>query len=201
MPDSWRHFAYCVFYGFGWFLWGWREHLGQLQSSLVSKALLAFLLFAVHAFCVLQHIESRAVGVTAISVAAGISAALTGWISILFWIGLFLRIAHQPHRVVRYLTDASYWIYLVHRPVVITFAGLFVPFLWPAVVKAACVFTATAGVCLLSYAVFVRGSFVSVLLNGRRYPPSSGASGHPIRSACARSSSPRVSGPRSTVMV
>ena len=59
----------------------------------------------------------------------------------------------------------------MHLPVVVTFAGLFVPFLWPAVVKAACVFTATAGVCLLSYAVFVRGSFVSVLLNGRRYPP------------------------------
>lgn len=169
LPGPLPLLAYCVFYGFGWFLWGWRENLGQLQGALVSKALSAVLLFALHAFCALQHIESGVVGITAISVAAGISGALTAWVSILFWVGLFLRVAHQPNRVLRYLTDASYWIYLVHLPVVITFAGVLAPLLWPAGVKAACVFTATTFVCLLSYAVFVRGSFVSVLLNGRRY--------------------------------
>ncbi len=170
VPSPLPLFAYGVFYGFGWLLWGWREHLEQLQSSLVSKAVLAFLLFALHSFCALTHIESGAVGMTASSVAAGISGALTAWVSILFWLGWFLRVAHEPNRALRYLTDASYWIYLVHLPVVITFAGVLAPLHWPAVVKAICVFSATAGVCLLSYALLVRGSFVSVLLNGRRYP-------------------------------
>jgi peptidoglycan/LPS O-acetylase OafA/YrhL len=107
---------------------------------------------------------------TAVSVASGLFGALMAWVSILFWLGLFLRVAHEPNRVLRYLTDASYWIYLVHLPIVITFAGVLAPLHWPAVSKAACVFSATAGTCLLSYALLVRGSFVSVLLNGRRYP-------------------------------
>jgi hypothetical protein len=70
----------------------------------------------------------------------------------------------------QFLTDASYWIYRVHLPIVITCAGAIAPLTWPAVLKAACVFSATSAFCLVTYALFVRGSFVSVVLNGRRYP-------------------------------
>lgn len=170
LPSPLPLFAYGVFYGFGWLLWGWREHLSQLQSSLVSKAVLALVLFVGHSLFVLSHLESGATGITTSSVAAGLFGALTAWVAVYFWIGLFLRVADEPNRVLRYLTDASYWVYLVHMPIVITFAGVLAPLLWPAAVKAACVFSATSAVCLLSYALFVRSSFVSFVLNGRRYP-------------------------------
>jgi glucan biosynthesis protein C len=170
LPSPLPLFAYCVFYGFGWLLWGWREHLSQLCSSLVSKAVLALLLFGGHSVFVLSHLDSGATGVTASSAAAGLFGALTAWVAIYFWIGLFLRVAAEPNRVVRYLTDASYWIYLVHLPIVITFSGILAPLLWPAALKVACVFSATSAVCLLSYDLFVRSTFVSVVLNGRRYP-------------------------------
>lgn len=170
LPSPLPVFAYCAFYGFGWMLWGWREHLSALNSALVTKAVLALVMFGAHSVFVLRHLDSGIDGVTASSVAAGLFGALTAWFASYFWIGLFLRVASAPNRVLRYLTDASYWIYLVHMPIAITCVGVLAPLLWPPVFKVAVVFTATSAVSVLTYAAFVRSSFVSVVLNGRRYP-------------------------------
>lgn len=144
----------------------------------VSKVVAALLLFAAYSVFALSHLDSGAPGVTVDSVAAGVFGALTAWFASYFWIGLFLRIANEPSRVLCCLTGASYWIYLVHVPLEITSVGLLAPLLWPAALNVPCVFTATSAVCLLSYALFVRGSFVSVVLSGRRYPRGVGVPMH-----------------------
>jgi glucan biosynthesis protein C len=169
LPSPLVLFTYYIFYGFGWFLYGWREELRRLQTGLAIKAGLGFVLFALHSVCALEAIESGAVGVTPMSIASGFFGALLAWVAVLFWLGLALRGASTPKPLLRYLTDASYWIYLVHLPFAITFAGMLAPMAWPALLKVLCVFSATTLVSLLSYALFVRSTFISVLLNGRRY--------------------------------
>jgi glucan biosynthesis protein C len=68
----------------------------------------------------------------------------------------------------RYLADASYWIYLVHLPIVITLAGLLAHTTLPVFVKFIVVFGGTTASCIASYRLFVRSTPIGWLLNGRR---------------------------------
>jgi ABC-type multidrug transport system ATPase subunit/peptidoglycan/LPS O-acetylase OafA/YrhL len=84
--------------------------------------------------------------------------------------GLALRFLSRPNAAVRYVSDASYWIYLVHLPVV---AALQVwvghwPLHWG--VKYPFVVVASLALLLLSYQLLVRSTVIGKVLNGKAYP-------------------------------
>jgi glucan biosynthesis protein C len=87
-------------------------------------------------------------------------------------IGAALKFLDKPSPHVRYLSDASYWMYLVHPPIVCLLQAWMLrwPLHWP--VKFSLVIVATTALLLASYHWLVRGTFVGVLLNGRRHPKS-----------------------------
>ena len=58
-------------------------------------------------------------------------------------------------------------------PLTIGFGVLLYGLEWPALAKIAVNIAATTVVCLASYHLFVRSTWVSVLLNGKRHPKSS----------------------------
>ena len=76
----------------------------------------------------------------------------------------------RPRPAVRYLADSSYWIYLVHLPVVglAQVALLGVPI--PATVKFAAVLATTIALGVASYRAFVRHTILGEWLHGRRGP-------------------------------
>lgn len=90
------------------------------------------------------------------------------WLSIFGWIGVSLRFFDGPHPAVRWLSDSAYWVYILHLPIV----GLLHVWLShveaPALVKFAAVIVIAYGFCLVTYQLFVRHSFIGVMLNGRR---------------------------------
>lgn len=94
--------------------------------------------------------------------------ATAGWAWSLALIGLALRFldARSPAR--RYLADASYWIYLVHLPLLLvaqTLAGR----VWlPWWIELPAMLAAVLALSLLSYQVLVRGTWIGAWLNGRR---------------------------------
>lgn len=96
--------------------------------------------------------------------------ALAVWSSALAAMGLCLRFlsGHSPIR--RYLADASYWIYILHLPLVML-AQVWVQN-WPGPwwLKLAGVSLGVFAVCLLSYELTVRHGFMGRWLNGRRIP-------------------------------
>jgi ABC-type multidrug transport system ATPase subunit/peptidoglycan/LPS O-acetylase OafA/YrhL len=84
--------------------------------------------------------------------------------------GLALRYLSGHNAAIRYLADASYWIYLVHLPVV---AALQVwvghwPLHWG--LKYPFIVAVTLALLLLSYHFLVRPTPLGKLLNGRAYP-------------------------------
>ena len=85
-------------------------------------------------------------------------------------LGLFLRYMENASRRWRYIADASYWMYLVHVPIVMFLPALLVGVPLPGVVKLAIVSVASIGLMLLIYRYFVRPTFIGMQLNGRRYP-------------------------------
>ncbi len=85
-------------------------------------------------------------------------------------LGLFLGFATRQGKILKFVSDASYWIYIIHLPLVFFFlislsqlgTGPWVTVLLTTLM------TITVG--LVSYKLLVRHTFISNLLNGRRYP-------------------------------
>jgi peptidoglycan/LPS O-acetylase OafA/YrhL len=75
---------------------------------------------------------------------------------------------HSPAR--RYLADASYWIYLVHLPLVLVLQQLAVFVHWPWWVEYPLILAVAFPIMLASYQVLVRYTWVGAILNGRRQP-------------------------------
>lgn len=100
--------------------------------------------------------------------AFAVSYAVMMWSLIALTIGLFKRFFDRPSAVVRYVADSSYWLYLVHLPIVlwlqITVAEW--PLHWS--LKLSGISLATIVVSVLMYDLFVRSTFIGATLNGKR---------------------------------
>jgi len=83
-------------------------------------------------------------------------------------IGLFRRFLASERPAVRWLSDASYWMYLSHLPVVVVAQALLHDRPWPAAVKFLVVLVTTVAVTLVTYRWCVRFTPLGWLLNGPR---------------------------------
>lgn len=92
------------------------------------------------------------------------------WLWSIALIGLFVRYLPTQNRVLRYLSDSSYWVFLVHMLGTIGFGILLYNAPLGAVSKMVVNLLATTASCLLTYQLFVRHTWIGVLLNGTRHP-------------------------------
>lgn len=99
-------------------------------------------------------------------IGACVMAAVGHWQLVWAVVGAFNHFATGTAPWVRYVADASYWVYLVHLPVVVWVAAALLPWEMTRFVKFPLVLGASVGVPLLTYQAFVRGTFVGRFLNG-----------------------------------
>jgi hypothetical protein len=83
-------------------------------------------------------------------------------------IGLFRALLTRESPRLRYLSDASYWMYLAHLPLCIVGQGLIRNWPGPALVKLPLLSVVLILILLLSYQLLVRHTWVGRLLNGPR---------------------------------
>lgn len=83
-------------------------------------------------------------------------------------IGTSLRFLSGFSAVRRYVSDASYWIYLVHLPLVMALQVMVSRLDWPWLVKFPTILAVAFALMLLAYQFMVRHSFIGAVLNGRR---------------------------------
>lgn len=134
---------------------GWRNTaLGALAFFI---ALAFFTAFTSHAGAV-PHVE----------VWIAFFYNLTSWLWSFALIGLFLRYLPDQNRVLRYISESSYWVFLVHMLGTIGFGAML--YTLPAGVgtKMLLNVVATTLSCLLSYQLLVRHTPIGTLLNGKR---------------------------------
>lgn len=104
-----------------------------------------------------------------VSAAAGLTLTWTA-VRACFWVFRMLTDRHSP--TFRYLSDASYSIYLAHHLLVIMTAGLLVGLPWHAGWKFLVVVTVTTIAALLFHELAVRRSeILTLLFNGKRRKP------------------------------
>jgi ABC-type multidrug transport system ATPase subunit/peptidoglycan/LPS O-acetylase OafA/YrhL len=107
-------------------------------------------------------------GLEKLAFAAAYGVAIWCWCLAL--IGLAARFLSRANETVRYVADASYWIYLAHLPVVVSFQVLAGHLPWHWSVKFPLILAASLIVLFTSYRYLVRSTFLGQVLNGRRVP-------------------------------
>lgn len=91
--------------------------------------------------------------------------ALTFWM-----VGIFVRFFNTQSSGFRYIADSSYWLYLTHMPLVMYLQVEWAYWELPWYIKLPWMNLVVVVILLISYHLFVRSTYLGVLLNGRRYP-------------------------------
>jgi len=162
--------AYGSAFAFGWLSHRQTDRLLDLERRWVPCLALAVALTMVSLYIggVTPRFEAYLGGRALVWYTA---AYLVGaWCWILGLIGLAVRYFSTPSPVRRYLADSSYWLYLMHLPVLVFFAAWWNPLPWHWTIKYPLQVGATFVVLLVSYQYLVRPTFIGATLNGRRYP-------------------------------
>jgi glucans biosynthesis protein C len=101
---------------------------------------------------------------------AAVLYAAAIWTATFAVIGLALRFMSGFSPARRYLADASYWLYLIHMPIVMALQVAVSQFDWPWPIKFATILAVALSVMLASYHLLVRFTIIGAVLNGRRAP-------------------------------
>jgi len=94
--------------------------------------------------------------------------AVWSWVFGLTGAALRFLSNYSPAR--RYIADASYWVYIMHLPVVAAVQVWVSQWPMPWVLKFPFILAVSFAVLFASYHFLVRPTFIGVLLNGRKYP-------------------------------
>lgn len=97
-----------------------------------------------------------------------LSYAAMMWAMVILTMGAFRRLCARPRAWIRYVADSSYWMYLVHLPIVVWLQVAIAEVALHWSVKLGIVSVATVGIALVTYDLFVRSTWLGWMLNGRR---------------------------------
>jgi peptidoglycan/LPS O-acetylase OafA/YrhL len=159
--------AYAVPFAFGWLLYLNRDLLPAIERRAWPNTLAAAAVFVGWVFLV--SARQHALGEAARHARAAAGGLLL-WLLVFGITGLFLRYAAAERPAWRYLADGSYWMYIVHMPVVMAFQIALAGVAVATEAKVAVVASLSFVVLVASYDLLVRATPVGALLNGRRYP-------------------------------
>lgn len=157
--------AYCgLFFVGGIFLFHEQTVLDKLCAMHAVLLGIAALLFSVALPLTHRQIASELFGTSRIVLA--ILLAVIAWTTVLGFVGFFLRIYPRPKPIIQYLAGASFWVYLIHHPLVGLFQIAVVDLPVSAEWKYSIVTIATISVSLLIYHWAVHQRWIGRLLNG-----------------------------------
>jgi surface polysaccharide O-acyltransferase-like enzyme len=179
IPTWWPVVFYGSFYWVGWWLWSREFFLDRLNRFRWPLLVAGVPLFGAY-YSVLPPVDLSAITAAGVVPSEGIS--LNTWVvSILgaylsaLWVGIALvfgkRWLNYHSGMLRLVADSSYWVYLVHLPIVIFLQTLLIPLAWPAEVKLMLTVLGTILPCWASYLVFVRYTPLGWMLHGKRSFP------------------------------
>ncbi|WP_286233986.1 acyltransferase family protein [Thalassotalea sediminis] len=161
-------FIYLGFFSLGWLI-NKQEGLMEVYAKLTwPKIVLCFVAV------VLTVMLSSFQGQTGhpqhelLHVCFTLTYALTMWLLTSLFIGLCCRVFREVRGFMRYLASASYWLYLIHLPVVIWLQIAFSEIELHWFLKLISICTLTIAFSLVLYELFVRSTIIGTVLNGRK---------------------------------
>jgi ABC-type Mn2+/Zn2+ transport system ATPase subunit len=193
IPNLPAFVGYAVAFSFGWLLHRQTSLLETLQRAWFGYLCVAIALTAI-SILMLGGVAGMNINQGAARLAFASVYGVASWCWTFAIIGGAMRFLSANRPKVRYLADSSYWLYLLHLPLV--FALQQAMSNWPLhwSIKFPLLLAVATTLLLASYHYFVRSTFIGEMLNGRRYPRSSIAAhqdettmhGHPAAATSAK---------------
>lgn len=150
---------YSFFYLLGWMLYKTKDVLESFLKYDWLLVVLAFIIFSTE-FLFYDEIDDIVKGVMSAFVISMFIFGITG---------LFIRYFSNHSAKMRYVSDASYWVYLIHIPFTIIIPGLIAGWELPGEIKFLITLSISTIICFITYHYLVRSTFVGKFLNGRKY--------------------------------
>jgi peptidoglycan/LPS O-acetylase OafA/YrhL len=180
VPNLGAAVAFASAFGFGWLLHRQVDLLEVWRRRWPLNLALAigFTAAELSITGIAPAIAAAAPGLMKLASAATFTLAIWSWSFALIGLALQFLANESPAR--RYIADASYWLYLIHLPIVMVLQVLVAPLDWPWPAKFAVILGVAFPLMFASYQFSVRHSCIGALLAGRRRPK-------PVRKAKAAS--------------
>ncbi|MET0357165.1 MAG: acyltransferase family protein [Cellvibrio sp.] len=160
----------------GAFLVGWFLHRHQESLSVLAKDWFLYFVAALISTITAIYIvgvtpKFEVIALNKIEQALYASAYIFAqWCWAFAIIGIAIKYFKKPDKQWRYLADASYWMYLIHLPIVWLLQAWMLS--WPLhwSIKLPSMLLITSFLLLASYHYLVRSTFMGKFLNGKKYP-------------------------------
>jgi ABC-type multidrug transport system ATPase subunit/peptidoglycan/LPS O-acetylase OafA/YrhL len=105
--------------------------------------------------------------------------AVASWSWTFAIVGMALGFLSAESQVRRYVSDASYWIYILHLPLIFLLQAAVMRQPWHWSIKFTLIVTAVTALLFASYHLLVRPTFIGEVLNGARHPRRRSTGGTP----------------------
>ena len=165
--------AAVVIYGLA-FAFGWLIHRAKDAIFALEKHWIAHMVLAVGATIAglalagtNPAVPPQFTGADKLLFAAIYAGMIWGWTFGI--IGMAMRFIKQESPKVRYMADASYWLYIVHLPLVVALQAWAALWTIPAELKLLVVLSVAMAIMLGTYHLLVRFSWLGAWLNGKKY--------------------------------
>ena len=176
VPALWPFAWYGLFYCAGWQLLGREWLLDRLQPWCWYLVLGSILLFIPH-YCLLPVLDITLLRQAAESRSLTpdlLESVLAAYLSVSWTLSALLlgqRFLARSNAWLKFCADSSYWVYLIHLPIILFLQTLLIPIALPVLVKLLVVTLVTWLLCLATYVVFVRYTPIGWMLHGKRSFP------------------------------
>jgi hypothetical protein len=165
---------YALFFGFGVLYSECNDAKGRLGGAwrwTFPVTMLVVLPVALECATGAFGLRDRLVPAACHRMASVVFQSLYAWMMSFACMGMFRSLLASENHRIRYLSEAAYWFYLAHLPLVITLQALVCQWPLPAGVKFLTVCFCVGLVLLWTYQKLVRYSLLGCFLNGPRSRP------------------------------
>jgi glucan biosynthesis protein C len=168
VPPAGPLFIYAGVFGLGWALGRQRALLDVLARRWAGHLALFIVATCIVLASPATHPALAPITEAGPRAAYAIAYGIALCAGTLAFLGLGLRFFARPSPTVRYLADASYWIYIVHLPLVVALQAAVMLAPWHWAIKFLGINLVATTLLLASYQWAVRRTWVGLWLNGKR---------------------------------
>ena len=159
IPEPKTFIYYFIFYLVGWILYKSKDMLDVLIKKnwfflFFGISLFSFYFFTGDWYNYILHVIINAIIV---------------WLFVFGITGFFIRYMSKFSSIMRYMSDASYWVYLIHLFFVAITPSFLSDIPIPSTLRFLFVLIISTVLSFLSYHYLVRSTFIGKFLNGKKY--------------------------------